>query len=209
MSATFNDTVSSPPENVFAFEPYETISYTKERGEGFFLVLDGFAKISLRWEGREKTIHIACPGDVIPSFPPPPDAQLATTAIGRTLVVFNGRSKFCPNLMTSDEYSSFFDFVGIGFSKWATRLWILESQSVRARVSATLLGLRARRPQEERRHAPPVVKLDRKTLAEIICTSPETLSRVLTDLEGEGAIRRTGRTISILDEEKLVSAATS
>jgi len=83
------------------------------------------------------------------------------------------------------------------------RISALESYSVKSRVASMLLSLNRKFgvPCSEGRTID--VPVDRSKMSSLAGTSPESLSRALTDLEGAGAIRRDKRKIVILDEGKL------
>lgn len=87
--------------------------------------------------------------------------------------------------------------------KLQDRIALLLRGSARQVVSSTLLSLATDfgRPIENRIDID--IKLDRKSMAIMCGTVPETLARIFSDFEREKIINRAGRAISITNLEKL------
>ena len=89
------------------------------------------------------------------------------------------------------------------------RIAYLECFSVRTRIAATLLSLHKKFGRASDLGSKIDVKIDRKTLAQLAGTVVESLSRNLTELEQKKIIARKGRSIHVLDLEKLARISTS
>lgn len=83
------------------------------------------------------------------------------------------------------------------------RISALESYSVKSRVASMLLSLNRKFGVSTGEGRIIDISVDRGKMASLAGTSPESLSRALTDLEGAKAIRREKRKIVILDEARL------
>jgi len=82
-------------------------------------------------------------------------------------------------------------------------LMILTQRSVRHRVAELLLLLDGRRTGREQRRPLPAVRLKRREMAQMVGTTPETLSRTLAGFAREGLIHVDRRNIVILDPDGL------
>jgi len=168
------------------------LAFHKEKGTGLYQINEGFARLRLSVRGQERSISIFGPGQLLISLPPLAVRSSVVTALTDLVLEFHpvrGGIDVLRKLETS-------------LHETAERVWGLQSRSVRAKVAATLLGL----PREWRKGG--IEHLDRKTLAELSGTSPETLARVITDLELDKIVERRGRDLFILDLPKLEVAAT-
>ena len=168
------------------------LTFNKEKGSGLYRINDGFARLRLSVRGQERSISILGPGQLLISLPPLAARSPVVTALTDLVLEFHpvrGGIDVLRKLETS-------------LHETAERIWGLQSRSVRAKVAATLLSL----PKEWREGG--IEHLDRKTLAELSGTSPETLARIITDLELDKIVERRGRDLFILDSPRLESAAT-
>ncbi|MBS1969924.1 MAG: Crp/Fnr family transcriptional regulator [Bdellovibrionales bacterium] len=85
------------------------------------------------------------------------------------------------------------------------RISALENHSVGNRVASVLLSFSEKFGKESKEGIRIDVKVDRDTIAKLAGTVIESLSRQLSELESEHIIRREGRSIVILEREKLLA----
>lgn len=85
------------------------------------------------------------------------------------------------------------------------RISALENYSVGNRVASVLLSFSEKFGKESAEGIRIDVKVDRDTIAKLAGTVIESLSRQLSELEAEQIIRREGRSIVILEREKLLA----
>jgi CRP/FNR family transcriptional regulator, dissimilatory nitrate respiration regulator len=170
---------------------------------GFYVSVRGRVKIfKVAPDGKEQILHIVGfqePFGEVPVFSGgrfPANAQ----TIDDTLLVFFPRLAFV-NLISNDP-SLAMNMLGILSSRLRQFAGLVEQLSLKdvpARLSSYLIYLSDRSNNERQ------IELDipKTLLAHLLGTIPETISRVLSKLAGEGILVVKGRNIVLLDREKL------
>lgn len=83
----------------------------------------------------------------------------------------------------------------------------LALKSIRARLAKDLLERLAAQTPAKRAAAAVILKESRQELAEILGTTPEAVCRSLAEFRGKGLIAVSGRSVRILNEERLRQVA--
>ena len=165
-------------------------------------VLDGFVKLYLEGEDEVTTIGIAKPGAYIGiqmlygravtpfSIEALTDARVCMIGIDvfREMIVEN--SGFARGIieMLNDELTRSYG-----------RIFSLTKKHVNARFAELLLYLK----NMVYRSNPFELTISRKELADLISTSPETVSRLLGEFKKDGLIKVKGHTIKLADTKRL------
>ncbi len=86
-------------------------------------------------------------------------------------------------------------------------IMVLTQRSVRRRLADVLLLLNGHKIRDDDWDPFPMVRLKRKEIAQMIATTPETLSRTLAEFAAKGLVRLTRRDIDLVDIEGLQTVA--
>lgn len=188
------------------FEPSEELPFYSNKNEFcFFVIMKGHVRLGY----QTHTLHpvrICGPGDFIGygewNFKQRHTAE-ALDAI--EAIVFHRKSfqQFMHSspLLQETMIKVLCDILSIKDE----RISALENHSVGNRVASVLLSFSEKFGKESKEGIRIDVKVDRDTIAKLAGTVIESLSRQLSELESEHIIRRDGRTIVILEREKLLA----
>lgn len=179
-----------------------TLLLTPENTPGLFLISSGKVKVySLTPSGKETLLRVLGEGDFVGEEALFGDGQTENFAEALTdaRVCLIRRDDFLPLLMAYPSISLKL------LEELNRRLVALSRQaasetagSVKNRLVCYLLEL-----SDAQQSSEITLPLSRKELAAFLDTTPETLSRRLTALVEDGLLSRHGRTLTILDREKL------
>lgn len=171
--------------------------------EGFYVVVQGGVRLyKLAPDGRERTLHIARPpyafAEAVTFGTGAYPAFAAATEESRLILV-----RRLPFLrMLEDQPDVAVRLLG-SLSTWMHRLLDqLDAETfLNARAKLASYLLREARRQSHDQTPSRIVELEqtKKDVAAQLAMAPETLSRALAYLEGNGLIRSAGRRIEILD----------
>jgi CRP/FNR family transcriptional regulator len=185
------------------FTKGELVFFEGDRGNGFYIVIDGLIKIfKLAPDGKEQILHIIGPGE--------PFGEVA---------VFAGRSFPANAEALADSHLLFFprdDFVGLisrnpslalkmlavlsmRLRQFAVQVESLSLKEVPGRLASYLLLL----ADEQEGPEGAVLPISKGQLASLLGTIPETLSRIFAKMAGQGLIAVSGRNIRILNRTGL------
>lgn len=192
----------SPLCGILRFAEGELIFQEGEVATAFYIVLSGKVQIyKISREGKEMILHLFGPGEMFAEVP-----------------IFSGIPKYPANSLCMSD-CEILSIQGEGFRKlvmqhpdialsiltvFAKRLHefseIIEDLSLRtvdSRLAKYLLSVSENSPQKA------VIQIHKKTLASILGTIPETLSRSFKKLSNEGLVRVEGNRIHLLNREGL------
>lgn len=188
------------------YEAGEMIFGEGENAEAFYIVLSGRVQIyKISHEGKEVILHLFGSGDMFAEVP-----------------IFSGIPKYPANALCMDA-SEILSIDGQGFkhlveenpdialsmiSVFAKRLHefsgLIEDLALRtvdSRLAKYLLSV------SEHSHEKALIMIHKKTLAAILGTIPETLSRTFNKLSKAGLISVKDNKITIIDRPKLADIA--
>lgn len=169
----------------------------------FYIITQGHSKLSYHKHDL-RPVRICGPGDFIGygewNFK---HSHLATTIDSLSCLCFH-REPFQNYLHTSARLQETMikvlcDILSIKNE----RISALENHSIGNRIASVLLSFSEKFGKRTADGIRINAKVDRETIAKLAGTVPESLSRQLSDLEKDKIIRREGRTIFILQWEKL------
>lgn len=181
----------------------DAIFFEGEPGIGFYMVANGKVKIfKTSFDGREQILHIFGPGEPfgeVPVFhgnPFPANAE----ALSDCEVLFFPRAEFVGLLTAHPSLAlNMLAVLALRLRRFATQVENLSLKEVPGRLAAYLQYLM----EEQQRQDRVVLDIPKGQLASLLGTSSETLSRIFSKMSEEGLIRVEGKTIFILDGERL------
>jgi CRP/FNR family transcriptional regulator len=175
-----------------------------EACEGFYLVTSGVARIfKAAPDGRERSLALVGRGETFAEAALFDDRRYPANAqaVDELEMLFFPRGPFLGLLRDNPEIS--FRLLAAMSARLKHLTSVIEDLSFNgaaARLAFRLLS--------EAREAPAVrLSLAKKDLAADLGIKPETLSRLLKDLTGRGAISVDGRTIGLRDRKQLLALA--
>jgi len=189
------------------YEKGERIFYEGDRADGFFVVHSGRVKIfKLSGEGKEQILHVMEPGDPFGEVPMfaggryPADAE----AVEPSLLLFFSRASFTDMISREPSLAmSMMTSLSGRLLHLTTLIENLSLKEVPERLASYLLYLRERDKGTDLD-----LRISKGQLANILGTSPETLSRALGKMSARGVIKVQGRNIRLLDPEAMKEIAT-
>jgi CRP/FNR family transcriptional regulator, dissimilatory nitrate respiration regulator len=171
--------------------------------DGLYMVAQGTVKIfKLSPEGKEQILHIYGPGHLFGEVPVFQGVSFPASALAleKSELIFMPRDRFV-GLITA--------IPGLGMNllaelsrrlrEFTVQIENLSLKEVPARLSAYILTL-----SKEQKNAQTVtLPVSRTQIANLIGTTPETVSRVLKRMSDADCIKVSGKQIRIIDRERL------
>lgn len=181
----------------------ETIFFEGDEGTGFYMVLEGRVKIfKMSMQGKEHILHIFGPGEPfgeVPVFHGQPFPATAETLV-KSRVLYFPRKKFVDLVTQSPSIAmNMLAMLSMRLRRFASQIENLSLKEVPARLASYLIYLSEEQGGRDRIE----LEISKGQLASLLGTIPETLSRIFSKMSEEGLIEVRGRTIIILDREKL------
>lgn len=181
----------------------ESIFFEGDPGIGFYMVASGKVKIfKTSLEGKEQILHIFGPGEPfgeVPVFhgnPFPANAETLTD----TELLFFPRAEFVGLVSANPSLAlNMLAMLALRLRRFTTQIENLSLKEVPGRLASYLLYL----TEEQGRSDRVVLDIPKGQLASLLGTSSETLSRIFAKMTEEGLIRVEGKTIDLLDIERL------
>lgn len=181
----------------------ESIFFEGDPGIGFYMVASGKVKIfKTSLEGKEQILHIFGPGEPfgeVPVFhgdPFPANAETLTEAE----LLFFPRTEFVGLVSANPSLAlNMLAMLALRLRRFTTQIENLSLKEVPGRLAFYLLYL----TEEQERSDRVVLDIPKGQLASLLGTSSETLSRIFAKMTEEGLIRVEGKTIDLLDIERL------
>jgi CRP/FNR family transcriptional regulator len=191
------------------FRKGETIFSEGEEGNGFYVVITGRVKIfKLSVEGKEQILHFFGPGEPFGEVPVftgqhfPANAE----ALEESRVFFFPRKSFTDLIRKNPSLAlNMLAILSKRLRRFAGLIDDLSLKEVPGRLAAYLLYLR----DQNKGSKDLDLTITKAQLASLLGTIPETLSRILGKLSGQGLIETDGRRIRILNPEALQDLAES
>jgi len=179
------------------------IFFEGDPGIGFYMVAAGKVKIfKMSFDGKEQILHIFGPGEPfgeVPVFhgsPFPANAETLT----ETEVLFFPRAEFVGLVSANPSLAlNMLAVLSHRLRRFAAQIENLSLKEVPGRLAAHLFYLM----DEQQRRDLVVLDIPKGQLASLLGTSSETLSRIFAKMTEEGLIRVEGKTIYLLDTERL------
>jgi len=159
---------------------------------------------------KESIVRLAKAGDIVGrrTLFSEESYQATATAIQETSVCFYDK-KFIKKIVKNEPSVAYNMISTLGRDLGAAehRLSSFSQKNVRERLAELLIILKEGYGEEVDGKTKLNIKLTREEMASIIGTASETLIRFFTELKKENIIEQVGKTIFIVDEEKLLDFA--
>ncbi len=188
------------------YESGEMIFGEGEEATSFYIVLEGQVQIyKISREGKEMILHLFGPGEIfaeVPIFsgiPRYPANALCTQPTKILAIQGSGFQQLVK--MHPDIALNMLSVFAQRLHKFSGLIEDLSLRSVDSRLAKYLLSVSENSPDKA------VIKIQKKTLAAILGTIPETLSRSFKKLSGEGLIKVEGSRVHVLDRKHLSQIA--
>ncbi len=178
-------------------------------GNGFYIVEQGKVKIfKLSFEGREHILHIYGPGKPFGEVPVFEGNNFPASAMAMTSskIMFIPRDRFVK--LISDTPGLAMNMLGmlsLRLRDFTTQIENLSLKEVPARLASYILTL----SQEYNDASRIVLPISKAQLANLIGTTPETISRILKKMTDNSYIKVEGRAITLKNYDGLVDLSDS
>lgn len=181
----------------------ETIFREADAGIGFYIIASGKVKVfKSSPEGKEQILHIFGRGEPIgevPVFygqPYPASAE----AMGETELFFFPRPHFVALLEKNTSLAlNMLAILAQRLRRFSTQIEHLSLKEVPGRLAMYLFYM----AEEQKNMHQVVLDIPKGQLANLLGTSPETLSRIFLKMSEEGLIQVEGKRITLLDTAAL------
>ncbi|MDA8404831.1 MAG: Crp/Fnr family transcriptional regulator [Desulfobacteraceae bacterium] len=181
------------------FVKNELIFSEGDAGNGFYIGVDGMIKIfKLSSEGKEQIFHIFGPGEPFGEVPVfsgqtfPANAE----AITKSRALFFPRAGIISLIEQNPSLAlNMLAVLSLRLRRFTVQIENLSLKEVPGRLAAHLIMLYI----EQRGKHTIALNISKSQLAALLGTIPETLSRILAKMAGQGLIDVQGRQITLLD----------
>jgi CRP/FNR family transcriptional regulator len=172
---------------------------------GFYLIAEGQIKIfKCNLEGKEKILHISGPGESfaeVPVFHGTPYPASAMALQPSQLLCFP-RDTFIAMITNNPQLSlKMMANFAMKLRRFSSQIESLTLREVPSRIASHLLYLDSIQKQE----AKVTLRIPKGQLANLLGTTPETLSRVFNRFTEQGILRVEGKVVHLLKIEDLKS----
>ena len=184
----------------YQFHKNDSLPTQKEKKHGFYCIQLGHVRECLPRDSRDKILRICGPGDLV-GFGSTQYAVEALEPVSACFFPFQDfqvLQKKIPGI-TTNLVEMLCKIIQIK----DRRISSLENHSVKNRVASVLVSLASKFGEPSKLGTHIAAYVDRHTMAKLAGTSPETLARVITDLQEDGLISREKRAIHIVNLPQL------
>jgi CRP/FNR family transcriptional regulator, dissimilatory nitrate respiration regulator len=190
-----------------AFNRGQTIFYEGDDGAGFYIVAAGRVKIfKLSPDGREQILHILGPGEIFGEVPVFAGSRFPANAqsMEESRIFYFSRDSLINLIERNPSIAmGMLSVLSKRLRMFASLIDDLSLKEVPGRLASYLLYLSKR----EKGSGDLELDITKGQLASLLGTIPETLSRILTRMSGQGVIESDGPRIKILDRKGLEDLA--
>jgi CRP/FNR family transcriptional regulator len=191
------------------FKSGQMIFHEGDKGDGFYMVEKGKIKVfKLSMEGKEQILHIYGPGHLfgeVPAFEGK-NFPASSMALEKTDILFLPRDKFVRLIsQTPGLGMNMLADLSRRLREFTVQIENLSLKEVPARLAAYILTLSIEQDNDTRVKLP----ISKAQLANLIGTTPETISRILKKMMTAGLIEVQAATILIHDLDGLMDLSES
>jgi len=191
------------------YEAGEMIYLSGSRGERFYVVADGYVKLTRHTlDGKEIMLDILKQGEFFGSLAPVKGGTYPETAQAQTPVctLSIAREYFRDVLETHPKVAlEMMDTMARRLQEAHERVRQLSAYTVEQRIAYALLKLAEKAGERSDLGRLIQLPLSRADLAALTGTTPETASRVMSSLQEEGAVRSGRKWVAVSNEDYLAS----
>ena len=180
-----------------------------EPGNGFYIVETGKVKIfKLSFEGKEQILHIYGPGKAFGEVPvfEGNNFPASAMAMAKSEIIFIPRDKFVELIAETPGLAmNMLGMLSMRLREFTIQIENLSLKEVPARLASYILTLSHEHDKTEKVSLP----ISKAQLANLIGTTPETVSRVFKKMTEASLIGVEGRIITIHDHDALIDLSDS
>ena len=191
------------------FEKGAFIFNEGEPGNGFYIVETGKVKIfKLSFEGKEHILHIYGPGKPFGEVPVFEGNNFPASAMAmtKTQIIFIPRDKFVKLIADTPGLAmNMLGMLSMRLREFTIQIENLSLKEVPARLASYILTLSKEHDKAKKVSLP----ISKAQLANLIGTTPETVSRILKKMIDGFLIKVDGGTITIQDYDGLIDLSDS
>lgn len=178
---------------------------------GLYCVNSGKIKVSkIGKDGKETIVRIASPGDVLGhrSLFSGENYSATATAIEDSTICFVDKQYIYESIQKEPSVAiQLIQKLSKEMGAAEAHSAAMYQKNVRERLAELFLNLKKKYGVEEKGRWKLDIKLTREELASMVGTANETVIRFITEFKDEGLIEQDGKTIYIINEEKLLDFA--
>ncbi|MBC2604728.1 Crp/Fnr family transcriptional regulator [Pelagicoccus albus] len=185
------------------YEKSAVIMSEGQAASGFFIVAEGEVKVyKSNSEGKEKILHLCGPGEsfaeVVVFYGKPYPAS--ASAIKRTRLLAIPRDRFVALLEKDTSLSlNMLANLSMKLRRFSSQIEDLALREVPARIASHIVFLSDSQGGKSR----VTLRTSKAQLANLLGTTPESLSRTLANMVSRGLIALEGRSVELLDLDGL------
>ena len=191
------------------FKKSQLIFQEGDRADGLYMVATGKIKVfKLSAEGKEQILHIYGPGHTFGEVPVFEGKHFPATsmALEKSEIIFLPRNRFVELIATTPALSmNMLADLSRRLREFTIQVENLSLKEVPARLAAYVITLAEEQKTEDGVELP----ISKAQLANLIGTTPETISRMLKKMGSKALIRTQGKNIQILDMDRLCELSES
>jgi CRP-like cAMP-binding protein len=180
-----------------------------DKADGFYMVEKGKIKVfKLSYEGKEQILHIYGPGNAFGEVPvyEGKNFPASSMALEKSEIIFLPRDKFVDIItQTPGLGMNLLADLSKRLREFTIQIENLSLKEVPARLAAYVLTL----SKEQKNKKQVVLPISKAQLANLIGTTPETVSRILKKMMDASYIKVETKTILIEDYEGLLELSDS
>lgn len=185
------------------------IFHEGDKGDGFYMVEKGKIKVfKLSFEGKEQILHIYGPGNMfgeVPAFSGR-NFPASSMALEKSQIIFLPRDKFVDLITQTPALAmNLLGDLSMRLREFTIQIENLSLKEVPARLAAYILTLSEEHENDEK----VILPISKAQLANLIGTTPETVSRVLKKMTAAGLIEVQAKTIHLNDVDGLMDLSES
>ena len=193
----------------FSFKKSQIIFQEGDRADGLYMVATGKIKVfKLSAEGKEQILHIYGPGNTFGEVPVFEGKHFPATsmALEKSEVIFLPRNRFVELISTTPALSmNMLADLSRRLRGFTIQVENLSLKEVPARLAAYIITLAEEQDNEDTVELP----ISKAQLANLIGTTPETISRMLKKMGTKALIRTQGKNIQIMNMDRLCELSES
>ncbi len=190
-----------------SYQKEELIFNEGDVGSGFYVVKAGQVKIfKLSLDGKQQILHMYGPGKAFGEVPVFSGKNFPANAlaVSKATVLFFPRAQFIRLISENPSLSlNMLAELSRRLREFTIMVENLALKEVPARMASCFLDLSREQKNAEKITLP----MTKGQLAELVGTTPETISRVFGKMTNEGLIEVSNRDIKLLDPDGLIEAA--
>ncbi|MCK5311460.1 MAG: Crp/Fnr family transcriptional regulator [Desulfobacteraceae bacterium] len=191
------------------FEKGRLIFNEGEAGDGFYIVETGKVKIfKLSFEGKEQILHIYGPGKAFGEVPvfEGNNFPASAMAMAKSEILFIPRDKFVTLISETPGLAmNMLGMLSMRLREFTIQIENLSLKEVPARLASYVLTLSEEHGKAEK----VILPISKAQLANLIGTTPETVSRVLKKMTDGALIKVDAKTITIKNYDGLIDLSDS